>query len=258
MKKQHSDQKRIAIVTGGAGGIGRAVCQHLADEGLQVIVTDINLQAAQGVSEELGHPHVALEVDVGSEKAIIDLFDKVENEHGPVAVVVAAAGLLIMPDGKRPLIHNLDVETWDRSFDINTRGAFLCSRELLRRRMKNPVDHCRMVFFSSVAAQLGGYRSSSAYIAAKAALLGYAKSFAREAAEYGITSNSIAPGLIQTEMLNSTVGDVGNLADAAKNIPLQRIGTVDDVAYAVRYLVSTGASYITGNVIDVNGGYRMQ
>lgn len=257
MKKQQTEQ-RIAIVTGGGGGIGKAICRHLAEEGLLVIVTDINLTAAQQVSAELGSPHIALEVDVANEQSIKDLFDHVELHYGPVAVVVAAAGLLIMPNGERPLIHTMDVGIWDKSFDVNTRGAFLCSREFLRRRIERPTQHCRMIFFSSVAAQLGGYRSSSAYIAAKSALLGYAKAFAREAAPYQITSNSIAPGLIETEMLHSTVNSNGALAEAAKNIPLQRIGSVDDVAYAVRYLTSLGASYITGNVIDVNGGYRMQ
>lgn len=257
MNKKHSEQ-RIAIVTGGGGGIGQAICRHLAEEGMLVVVTDINLAAAQRVREELGSSHIALEVDVTDEQSIKSLFDHVELHYGPVAVVVAAAGLLIMPNGERPLIHSMDLDVWDRSFDVNTRGAFLCSREFLRRRMEKPTEHCRMVFFSSVAAQLGGYRSSSAYIAAKSALLGYAKAFAREAAPYQITSNTIAPGLIATEMLHSTVQSNGALEEAAKNIPLQRIGSADDVAYAVRYLTSIGASYITGNVIDVNGGYRMQ
>ena len=109
-----------------------------------------------------------------------------------------------------------------------------------------------------MAAQLGGYRSSSAYIAAKAAVMGFAKAFARESAHLGITANTIAPGLIDTNMLRSTVSSNGTLEAAARSIPLGRIGTVDDVADAVAYLVSPAAEYITGSVIDVNGGYRMQ
>jgi NAD(P)-dependent dehydrogenase (short-subunit alcohol dehydrogenase family) len=175
-----------------------------------------------------------------------------------VAVLVCVAGLLILPGGERPLIKDMTLDTWERSFAVNTRGAFLCSREYLRRRELAPVDHGRVVFFGSVAAQLGGYRSSAAYIGAKAAVHGYAKAFAREAAHLGITSNVIAPGLIDTEMLRSTVTSSGALAAVAQNIPLGRVGTVADVASAVSYLVSPGAAYVTGDVIDVNGGYRMQ
>jgi NAD(P)-dependent dehydrogenase (short-subunit alcohol dehydrogenase family) len=115
-----------------------------------------------------------------------------------------------------------------------------------------------VVFFGSSAAQLGGYRSSAAYIAAKAGIMGFAKAYAREVASLGITSNVVAPGLIDTEMLRSTVGSSGALQATAQAIPLGRIGTVEDVAAAVDYLVSPNAAYITGAVIDVNGGYRMQ
>jgi len=171
---------------------------------------------------------------------------------------VCAAGLLIMPGGERPLIKDMTLDIWERSHAVNARGAFLCSREYLRHREALPVADGRVVFFGSVAAQLGGYRSSAAYIGAKASVMAYAKAFARESAHLGITANVIAPGLIDTEMLRSTVSSSGALTAAAQNIPLGRIGTVDDVAAAVDYLVSPAAAYVTGNVIDVNGGYRMQ
>lgn len=253
-----SEQGRLAVVTGGGRGIGEAVARRLAAEGLRVVVADIDAANAARVAERLGAPHAARTVDVADEVAVQALFDDVESSYGAVSVLVCVAGLLILPNGERPLIKDMTVDTWEHSFAVNTRGAFLCSREYLRRREAAPAADGRVVFFGSVAAQLGGYRSSAAYIAAKAAVHGYAKAFAREAAHLGITSNVIAPGLIDTEMLRSTVSSSGALAAVAQNIPLGRVGTVDDVAAAVSYLVSPAASYITGDVIDVNGGYRMQ
>lgn len=255
---QDSRDRRLAIVTGGGRGIGAAVCGHLARLGLTVVVADIDGGNARQVAAELGPGHVAKTVDVASESAVAAMFEEVEAAQGPVAVLVCVAGILLLPDGERPLIKDMALEDWERTFAVNTRGAFLCSREYLRRREAAPVPQGRVVFFGSVAAQLGGYRSSAAYIGAKAAVQGYAKAFAREAAHLGITANAIAPGLIDTEMLRSTVTSSGALQAASQNIPLGRIGTVDDVAAAVAYLVSPAAAYITGSVIDVNGGYRMQ
>ena len=253
-----ANENRLAIVTGGGRGIGEAICRQLALAGLRIVVADIDGNNARAVAASLGVNHIGKVVDVANEASVTALFNEVEVDLGPIAVLVCVAGLLILPNGERPLIKDMTLDTWDRSFAVNTRGAFLCSREYLRRRELLPVPGGRVVFFGSVAAQLGGYRSSAAYIGAKAAVLGYAKAFAREAAHLGITSNTIAPGLIDTDMLRSTVTSSGALAAASQNIPLGRIGTVNDVASAVSYLVSPVAEYITGGVIDVNGGYRMQ
>ncbi|MFD0668731.1 SDR family NAD(P)-dependent oxidoreductase [Ramlibacter sp. MAHUQ-53] len=253
-----SPSSRLALVTGGGRGIGEAICRQLARDGLRVVVADLDAANAARVADALGPGHAACAVDVADEAAVTRLFDQVEAAHGPVAVLVNVAGLLILPNGERPLIKDMSLDTWERSFAVNARGAFLCSREYLRRREALPVAGGRVVFFGSVAAQLGGYRSSAAYIGAKAAVMGFAKAFARESAHLGITANTIAPGLIDTDMLRATVTSSGALAAAAQNIPLGRIGTVDDCAAAVAYLVSPQAAYITGNVIDVNGGYRMQ
>lgn len=253
-----SSEDRLVVVTGGGRGIGEAVCRKLAAQGLRVVVADIDADSAARVAVSLGAGHVGKAVDVADEASVTSLFEEVEVAMGPVAALVCVAGILILPNGERPLIKDMTLDTWERSFAVNTRGAFLCSREYLRRREAAPVAHGRVVFFGSVAAQLGGYRSSAAYIGAKSGVMGYAKAFARESAHLGITANAIAPGLIDTDMLRSTVSSSGALVAAVQNIPLGRIGTVDDVAAAVSYLVSPAAAYITGNVIDVNGGYRMQ
>jgi len=253
------DGARVAVVTGGGRGIGEGLCIHMARAGMRVVVVDIDGGNAARVAQALGEGgHEAHAVDVSDEQAVVALFSDLEARLGPVSVLICAAGLLIMPGGERPLIKDMTLATWERSHAVNARGAFLCSREYLRHREARPSQNGRVVFFGSVAAQLGGYRSSAAYIGAKASVMGYAKAFARESAHLGITANVIAPGLIDTEMLRSTVSSSGALAAAAQNIPLGRIGTVEDVAAAVDYLVSPAGAYITGNVIDVNGGYRMQ
>lgn len=253
-----SSDARVALVTGAAGGIGAAVAARLARDGLTVALADIDHAGAIACAAHLGKPHGAFHMDVADESSVRGCFDAVEAQLGPVAVLVNVAGLLIMPGGERPLIKDLSLDIWEKSMAVNSRGSFLCARDYLQRRERMPLAGGRAIFFGSVAAQLGGYRSSSAYIAAKAAVMGFAKAFARESAHLGITANTIAPGLIDTNMLRSTVSSNGTLEAAARSIPLGRIGTVDDVADAVAYLVSPAAEYITGSVIDVNGGYRMQ
>ena len=172
-------------------------------------------------------------------------------------MLVTAAGILLLrPDGSRNPIAETSLEEWQQTLDINARGTFLFCRAYARR-VTVPREGGRVVTVGSVAAQLGGYRSSSSYIASKAAVLGFTKGLARELAPFGVTANSVAPGLIDAPMLRLSL-DPADDAKAAAGIPLGRIGTPEDVAGAVSYLVSPDASYVTGNTIDVNGGYRMQ
>lgn len=263
MEVLSQERAPIALVTGAGGGIGACICQKLAAAGFRVVAGDIDPARANRVARELGESgspgHVSLPFDVSDEIAVESAFDHIERDWGPVQVVVCAAGLLLFQaDGERPLIKNTSVDIWERSQAVNARGVFLCARAYINRREKAPVPHGRFVTFSSVAAQLGGYRSSASYIAAKSAVLGLTKAMAREVSHLGITVNSVAPGLIDTDMLRSTISSSGAMETAAANIPLGRIGTVDDVACAVEFLASENAAYITGSVIDVNGGYRMQ
>lgn len=252
-------QAGIALVTGAGGGIGAEICRKLAARGLRVVACDIDGRKTDALVQELGDGHAAMSFDVSMESQVQQAFDSVEAEHGPIGVVVCAAGLLLFQEnGERPLIRDTSLDIWQRSLAVNATGVFLCAREYLRRREKRPVNNGRFITFGSVAAQLGGYRSSASYIAAKSAVHGFTKALAREAAHLGITVNSVAPGLIDTEMLRSTVTSSGALQAAQAAIPLGRIGTVRDVAGAVDYLASPEAGYITGSVIDVNGGYRMQ
>ena len=184
---------RLALVTGGGGGIGATISQELAQAGYRVVVSDVDAGRARRVADELGAPHDARAFDVSDEASVVAAFDDIETRHGPISVLVSAAGLLLFQDnGERPLIKDTTLDIWERSFAVNARGVFLCGREFLRRREAAPVPHGRVVTFSSVAAQLGGYRSSASYIAAKSAVLGLTKAMARESAHLGITVNGIA------------------------------------------------------------------
>lgn len=259
VERSDMEQRRIALVTGAGGGIGTRICHRLAGDGYRVVACDLAAERAAAAIGGLAGDHEWRVFDVSEESQVERVFDEIEAGLGPIATVVSAAGLLLFqPDGQRPLIKATPLETWERSFAVNTRGVFLCARAYIRHREKRPVADGRFITFSSVAAQLGGYRSSASYIAAKSAVLGLTKAMAREVSRMGITVNSVSPGLIDTEMLRSTVSSGGALRDAAEAIPLGRIGTPDDVADAVGFLASPQSGYITGSVIDVNGGYRMQ
>jgi len=258
-ERMDSGRAEVALVTGAGGGIGMQICRRLAEDGYRVVACDLAPEKARAAVEGLGEGHGWRAFDVSDERQVEEAFEAVESEAGPIATVVCAAGLLLFQsDGQRPLIKVTPLDVWERSFAVNARGVFLCSRAYIRHRERRPVRAGRFITFSSVAAQLGGYRSSSSYIAAKAAVLGFTKAMAREVSHMGITVNSVSPGLIDTEMLRSTVSSSGALRDAAAAIPLGRIGTTEDVAAAVGFLASPEAGYITGSVIDVNGGYRMQ
>ena len=249
----------LALITGAGGGIGAAVCQALAEAGYRIVASDIDATRAHRVADALGNGHGVHAFDVSNESAVEAAFDHIEQRHGPITTLVCAAGLLLFQsDGERPLIKNTSLDLWERSFAVNARGVFLCGRSYLQRRERQPVPNGRIITFSSVAAQLGGYRSSASYIAAKSAVLGLTKAMAREAAHLDVTVNGVAPGLIDTDMLRATITSSGALSAATQAIPLGRIGTAEEVADAVRFLASEAARYITGSIIDVNGGYRMQ
>lgn len=251
--------RKVALVTGSTGGIGVAIVKRLVRDGFSVAVTDLSVEAAAGLVSSLpGEGHKAWALDVSSESDVIAVFEQVESEMGPINVVVAAAGVLILdPNGQRRLIAETDFDDWDKTQTINSTGTFLLMREYLRLRTQSPLSHARFIALSSVAAQLGGYRSSSAYIASKSAVLGLVKAAAREGASLGVTVNGVAPGLIDAPMLRLSLNPEDD-ENIIGSIPLNRLGTPEDVAGAVAFLAGDDSAYITGSVVDVNGGYRMQ
>lgn len=250
---------RVALVTGGGRGIGREVCMMLAEAGFTLACADIDRDNAVATAAALpGENHRDYHVDVSDEGSVEALFEAVETDLGPIAVLVCNAGKLLLHEGRRPLVTETSLANWQDMIGVNVTGAFLCSRAYLRRRHTHPVEHGRIVTFSSVAAQLGGYNASAAYIAAKAAVIGLTKAIAREAAPLGITANIVAPGLIDTDMMKLASGGAGATPASTANVPLGRLGQPSDVAAAVSFLVSPASAYMTGMTLDVNGGYRMQ
>jgi 3-oxoacyl-[acyl-carrier protein] reductase len=258
MNQSSASARQTALVTGGAGGIGVAICRYLAEAGHRVAVADLNAEAAARVAAALpGEGHFGLAIDVSDEASVEQAFDHVTGQAGRPTILIAGAGVLFFkPDGQRPLIKEISLADWTRTMTINQTGCFLTCREFARRL---PEGHSfgRVVTISSVTAQLGGYRSNAAYIASKAAVIGFTKALARELAPQGVTVNSVAPGLIDAPMLRQSLPQDRD-TEVAATIPLGRIGLPEDVADAVAYLVSEGANYQTGTTIDVNGGYRMQ
>ena len=250
---------RVAVITGGASGMGLATAHRLAASGHRVAILDLDRRACESVASALlGDGHRGYALDVSREADVASAFDDIEREMGGVGILANFAGIFPWPkSGERPAIIDTTVSEWERTFAVNGLGTFLMVREMLRHRAKKHVEHGRIVNISSSAAQIGGYNGSAAYVSSKGAILSLTKLAAREAAPLGITVNAIAPGAIDTPLLR-TIMPVEKDAAYAERIPVGRIGRPDDVAAAVAYLVSADASYITGACLDVNGGMRMQ
>ncbi len=250
---------RHCLVTGAAGGIGKSVVERLAQDGFAVIAADLDLARAEAsLAGVPGTGHRAVALDVSDEGQVQRLFAEAEARGEGIDCVVAAAGVLLFaPNGDRPPLTEINLADWDLTQRVNSTGTFLLLREFLRSAQAAPRKDGRFVGFSSVAAQLGGYRSSAAYIASKGAVSSLMKAGAREAAPLGITVNAVAPGLIDAPMLRQSLSRQDD-ATASRAIPLGRIGLPEDVAGAVSFLLGKDAAYVTGAVIDVNGGYRMQ
>lgn len=249
----------VCLVTGAAGGIGKAIVSRLAQDGYSVLAADLSVQKAEATITGLpGRGHRAIALDVANESEVAAIFADADARGTQIDQVVAAAGILLFAgNGERPPIVDITLADWERTQSVNSTGTFLLLREFLRGASRRQIANGRFVGFSSVAAQLGGYRSSAAYIASKTAILGLIKAGAREAAALGVTVNAVAPGLIDAPMLRQSLPPE-NDGMASSNIPLQRLGTPEDVAGAVSFLIGPDAAYITGAVIDINGGYRMQ
>lgn len=239
-----------ALVTGASRGIGRAVALKLAREGADVIVTATSLERAKKTADEislLGRKAIPFKVDVGVTSEVEALFQMVTSEFGSLDILVNNAG--ITRDG---LLMRMKDEEWDAVIDINLKGTFACTREAIKMMAK--AKSGRIVNISSVVGEMGNAGQAN-YCASKAGLIGFTKAVAREYAKRNITVNAVAPGFIETDMtgvLSESVRD-----ELLKQIPVNRFGTPDDIANAVFFLVSDMGSYVTGQVLSVNGGMYM-
>ncbi len=242
--------KRIAIVTGAGQGIGRAIALDLASAGVDVVAADINLDAARDAASDVegrGVRSLSVEVDVSDSDSVEKMVKLSTDSFGKVDYLVNNAG--ITRDG---LLMRMDDSAWRSVLDVNLTGTYLCSRMVVRLMMKQRFG--RIVNISSVVGAMGNAGQTN-YAASKAGVMGLTKSLAREVASRNITVNAVAPGFIQTAMTDE-------LPEKARRelvalIPSQRLGTPEDVAACVRFLLSDQASYITGQVLHVNGGMYM-
>ena len=249
---------RVALVTGGASGLGLATAKRFAADGMGVVVADLDETRARETAAALpGAGHWGLAMDVADEQSVTAGFDAAETRSGPVAVLACFAGISSKDRSRKSVAFvDIGIDEWDAVMLVNARGTFLCVREMMRRRSAQPVEHGRIIVVSSTAGQFGSVRAGPAYGASKGAVLSMMKVAAREAAPLNMTVNAIAPGSIDTPMLTQILG--GDTAAIAAAVPLKRTGTADDVAAAASYLASTGAAYVTGATIDVNGGIQMR
>lgn len=242
---------KVALVTGGSRGIGRAISVALAKEGAAIGVNFLSDARAAGEAAakvaEVGSRAAVVQADIADQEQVQVLYGEIERTLGPVDIVVANAG--ITRDG---LAVRMSMEDWDNVIASNLRGAFLCSKAALRHMMKQRWG--RVIFISSIAG-ITGNAGQANYSAAKAGLIGLARSLTRELASREITFNVVAPGFIDTAM---TAGLDQQIRDTAvRRIPAGRFGTAEEVAAVVAFLATPAAAYINGAVIRVDGGISM-
>lgn len=239
-----------ALITGGGRGIGKSIGESLARRGVNVAIVDVNLDIARETAselEKLGVKSLALKADVSNSSDVSNIFESTLKELGKVDILVNNAG--ITRDG---LLLRMKDEDWDSVININLKGTFLCSREAVKIMSKQ--RYGRIINIASVVAFMGNPGQAN-YSASKAGIIGLTKTTAKEYASRGITVNAVAPGFIQTAMTEALPENIRQ--EMLKNIPMNRFGTVEDVANAVLFLASPDSGYITGQVIHVNGGMYM-
>lgn len=248
-------QDRVAVVTGAARGIGAATAMRLAQDGAKVGVLDLNEEACQEVVQrirESGGEAVAVACNVADGQQVEEAINTVVSQFGRLDILVNNAGVL-----RDNLLFKMSEDDWDTVMNVHLKGSFLASRAA-QKHMVNQ-KYGKIVNTSSTSAL--GNRGQANYSAAKAGLQGFTKTLAIELGPFNINVNAVAPGFIATDMTKATAERVGidfeeNKRLASERIPLRRVGQPEDVANVIAFLVSDEASYVSGQVIYVNGGNR--
>jgi 3-oxoacyl-[acyl-carrier protein] reductase len=241
---------KTAIITGGAQGIGLAIAEALAKEGALIGIADLKGEQAKKVADDFnarGKKALSFQVNVANSGEVKQMIDQAMAAWNKIDILVNNAG--ITRDG---LIIRMKEEDWNLVLDINLNGTFFCIKEVLSKMAKQRSG--RIINISSIVGAMGNAGQAN-YVASKAAVIGLTKTVAKEYASRGITVNAVAPGFIETEM--TRILPAQTREELIKQIPQGRMGAVEDIANAVCFLASDQASYITGQVIHVNGGMYM-
>ena len=243
-------EQRLAVVTGGARGIGRAIVMELLKKGNKVAALDLNadqLSELEKVAKDAGFDVITKSCDITDTPKLVETLEALADEHGGIGILVNNAGIT-----RDKLMMQMEEADYDILMNVNLRAAFMATKTVLRGMVRNKFG--RIVHISSVAGVMGQAGSAN-YAASKAGLIGMAKSIAREVGKKNVTANCIAPGFIQTEMTDVLPDAVKEAAMAV--IPMKRMGQPTEIANAVAFLCSEEAGYITGQVLCVDGGMAM-
>jgi 3-oxoacyl-[acyl-carrier protein] reductase len=244
-------QDQVAVITGGAKGIGRAVALAFIREGARVALVDIDkagLAALREEIEKLGGQVLAVCCDISNSSEVREMMNLVQKTFGRIDILVNNAGII-----RRGTIETVTEEDWDRVIAINLKGTFNCCRAVIEPMKRRGGG--KIVNVSSIAAKTGDITSAPGYGSSKAGVDALMKTLARQLAPYGIRVNAVAPHAIETEM--SAQWPEEKRREIIASIPLGRLGRPEDVAEAVLFLASKSASFITGEILDVNGGMLM-
>jgi 3-oxoacyl-[acyl-carrier protein] reductase len=239
--------KQIALITGASRGIGRAIAERLADDGFFVIGTATSDAGAESISVYLGENGKGMKLDVADSESVATAMKTINDDFGTPTVLVNNAGIT-----RDNLVMRMKDEEWDDIINTNLTSVFRMSKAVLRGMMK--VKSGRIINISSVVGSTGNAGQAN-YAAAKAGMIGFTKSMAKEVGSRNITVNTVAPGFIDTDMTRELNDDIKNAL--LSSIPLSRLGEAKEIAHAVAFLASAGASYITGETLHVNGGMFM-
>jgi NAD(P)-dependent dehydrogenase (short-subunit alcohol dehydrogenase family) len=242
---------KVAVITGAAGGIGRATARLFAREGAAVALVDVNDRAARNMAEEIrtgGGRVASFALDVSDEQQVVDLVRSVTERLGGPDIVVNNAGISLTT----PILETSAAE-WDRVLAVNLRSVFLLSREAFR--VMKTKGEGKIVNIASASGKIGGLVVGAHYAASKAGVICFTKSLALQAAPYHINVNAVCPGPTRSPMTDAW-GDATN-AEFASKIPFKRYGEPEEIAEAILFLASSRSSYITGEIVDVTGGMIM-